>query len=225
MLYQVEHLKFSYQWNNQEQQVLRDINLKIAPSSFSCIVGPSGTGKTTLLNILGLIEEPKGGKVFFEGQDVSKFSENEREKIRLKNVGFVFQSFFLIPTLTVIENTIYFLRILGKSDEEARQIGLETLDLLGIKNQAEKLPMELSGGQRQRVAIARALAKKPQVVLADEPTANLDSETAIRIVEAFQVMQKTEKVSFIFSTHDTNLMKFANQVFHIKDGMIEEVRT
>lgn len=219
-LYRTKSLEYSYQWNGQEIPVLRGLNLEIEEASFCCFVGPSGTGKTTLLNLLGLIDSPTKGQLEFLGQDVSRVSEDLREELRLKRLGFVFQSFYLIPTLSVLENTSYFLPSLGLSESQSRKTALETLELLGIQDQAQKKPLELSGGQRQRVAIARAIAKKPAVVLADEPTANLDSETAERIIKAFQELQRTEKTSFIFSTHDPHLVSYAKTVHRMKDGRV-----
>lgn len=220
-LYRLKGLEYSYLWNGQQVPVLRGIDLELEKGCFTCIVGPSGTGKTTLLNLLGLIDSPSNGKIEFAGEDVTHLKESEKENLRLHKVGFIFQSFYLIPTLTVLENTSYFLPSLGYNPATAHKGAMETLDLLGLADHARKRPLELSGGQRQRVAIARAIAKKPTVVLADEPTANLDSVTAEKIINAFKELQKTENTSFIFSTHDSHLVSFAKQVFPMKDGAIE----
>lgn len=220
-LYRLQNLQYSYVWNKKQVPVLQGIDVELARAGFCCIVGPSGTGKTTLLNLLGLIDRPTKGQIFFDGEDVTQLPENRREDLRLHKIGFVFQAFYLIPTLTVLENTAYFLPLLGHSAEEARRISLEILDLLGIADHANKKPLELSGGQRQRVAIARALAKKPQVVLADEPTANLDSHTAEKIISAFKELQRVRNTSFIFSTHDAHLVSYAETVHHITDGRIQ----
>lgn len=221
VLYQTRGLEYSYTWNGGLVPVLKGLDLRLETGCFTCFVGPSGTGKTTLLNILGLIETPTKGQLVFRGEDVTRAPEALRERIRLHQVGFVFQSFYLIPTLTVLENTSYFLSMLGQTDEQARKTSLEVLDLLGLADHADKRPLELSGGQRQRVAIARAIAKKPAVVLADEPTANLDSETADRTIKAFQELQRTEKTSFIFSTHDAHLVGYARSIYRMKDGLFE----
>lgn len=220
LLYKLNNIEYSYDWNHQKVSVLKGISAEIPFESFGCFVGPSGVGKTTLLNLMGLIENPSKGQLVFEGQDVLGLSEKEKESLRLRSVGFIFQSFYLIPTLTVLENASYFLPSLGHSHQQSKKIALEILDLLGIAEHQNKKPLELSGGQRQRVAIARAIAKKPKVVLADEPTANLDSETATKIIYAFKELQKTEKTSFLFSTHDPHLVSYAEFIYEMKDGLI-----
>lgn len=221
-LYRARGLEYSYAWNGKQVPVLRGIDLELETGCFCCFVGPSGTGKTTLLNLLGLIDAPTKGELIFQGEDVSRTGESVKEDLRLHRVGFVFQSFYLIPTLTVLENTSYFLPALGLTTAQSKQTAEEVLDLLGLKDHLHKKPLELSGGQRQRVAIARAIAKKPAVVLADEPTANLDSETAERTIKAFQELQRAEKTSFIFSTHDAHLVSYARSVHHMKDGRLED---
>lgn len=222
LLYKLENVEYSYGWNNQKVPVLKGVSLEIPKPSFICLVGPSGVGKTTLLNLIGFIDSPTKGQIKFNGNSVESLKEDSKEIFRLKNVGFVFQSFYLIPTLTVIENAAYFLPALGYKKTEAEKWTLHILDLLGLVDQKNKKPLELSGGQRQRVAIARAMVKKPQVILADEPTANLDSVTADKTIAAFQELQKSEGTSFIFATHDTHLMKYAKQVLQMKDGLIYE---
>ncbi|MEK2646565.1 ABC transporter ATP-binding protein [Bdellovibrio sp. BCCA] len=221
VLYRLKGLEYSYLWNKQQVPVLKGIDLELEKGCFTCIVGPSGTGKTTLLNLLGLIDTPSSGHIEFSGEDVTHLNENEKEQVRLHKVGFIFQAFYLIPTLTVLENTSYFLPSLGYTHANAQKTAMETLDLLGLADHAKKKPLELSGGQRQRVAIARAIAKKPEVVLADEPTANLDSVTAEKTINAFKELQKAENTSFIFSTHDSHLVSFAKSVYRMKDGQIE----
>lgn len=222
LLYKLEKIEYSYDWNQKKVNVLNGINLELQEESFSCFVGPSGVGKTTLLNLMGLIEHPSRGELSFLGQSVGHLTENELERLRLEKLGFVFQSFYLIPTLTALENSSYFLPHLGLSPEKAKVRAAEVLDLLGLSDHLHKRPLELSGGQRQRVAIARALVKNPQVVLADEPTASLDSETAEKIIKAFQEIQKTNKTSFIFSTHDPRLVGYANRIYRMNNGQILE---
>lgn len=219
-LYRAKDLHYSYGWNQQTVPVLKNINLEIPVGAFCCFVGPSGTGKTTLLNILGLIDQPNQGQLSLLGENVTQISENDKERLRLEKIGYVFQTFHLIPTLSVLENTTYFLPMLGYGKAAMNKSAMQVLDILGIADHAAKKPLELSGGQRQRVAIARALVKKPAVILADEPTANLDSETATKTILAFQELQRTEKTSFIFSTHDSHLVSYASKVFPMKDGQI-----
>lgn len=221
-LYRLKGLEYSYLWNGEQVPVLKGIDLELEKGCFTCIVGPSGTGKTTLLNLLGLIDTPSNGHLEFAGEDVTHLKESEKENVRLHKVGFIFQAFYLIPTLTVLENTSYFLPSLGYNPSNAHKVAMETLDLLGLADHAKKKPLELSGGQRQRVAIARAIAKKPAVVLADEPTANLDSVTAEKTINAFKELQKSENTSFIFSTHDSHLVSFAKSVYRMKDGQIDK---
>lgn len=222
-LYSIEKLNYFYNWNQQEVHILRNLDLKLDRSSFTCIVGPSGTGKTTLLNLMGLLDNHKGGALNFLGRDISQLAEKEKEQVRLKDIGFIFQSYYLIPTLTVLENTTYFLDLLGYSQQQANQRAASVLELLGLKDHINKYPAQLSGGQKQRVAIARALAKKPKVILADEPTANLDAQTAELTIKAFQDLQKNEETSFVFSTHDSHLMSYAAQIYKMQDGRLEQV--
>jgi len=215
-----EDLHFAYGEGAARAEVLKGIDLRVEAGVMTCLVGPSGSGKTTLLNILGLLEPPQKGRVSFVGRDVRNLTERELEDLRLRELGFVFQAFFLLPTLTVIENTTYFLPSLGLSRGEARDRGMETLARVGLVDHAHKLPRELSGGQRQRVAIARALAKRPKVILADEPTANLDRDTSDTIVSAFQELREKDGVSFVFSTHDHHLLSYAQRVHMLHQGRL-----
>lgn len=212
----VENVEFGY----GEGLVLKGVDLSVKVGSMVCLVGPSGSGKTTLLNVMGLLEKPQKGRLIFNGQDSAKLSERELEILRLRDLGFIFQSFFLLPTLSVLENTTYFLSSLGLSRSESRDRGEEVLRQVGLLEFKSKLPRELSGGQRQRVAIARALAKKPKVILADEPTANLDRATSDAIVAVFQELRQTQKVSFVFSTHDNHLVSYAQEVHQLDSGRL-----
>jgi len=223
-LYHIDALEYGYRWGRQTVPVLRGVSLSIPGNSFVCLVGPSGSGKTTLLNLLGLLDQPHKGRLCFLGRDVAGLPEAALQKLRLKELGFVFQAFHLIPTLTVLENTTYFLGPLGLRTREATERGEETLRKLGLIDHRHKRPDELSGGQRQRVAIARALAKRPKVILADEPTANLDRATSETIIGVFKELQHNDGVSFIFSTHDTHLVSYAESVFSLKDGLIQMIQ-
>jgi ABC-type lipoprotein export system ATPase subunit len=217
----VRGVEFGYETDagsrSEIELVLDGIDIEVSRGSMVCLVGPSGSGKTTLLNVMGLLEKPQKGDVFFAGKDVAKLRERELEELRLKQLGFVFQSFFLLPTLSVFENTSYFLPSVGLMRGEVKDRAEEVLSQVGLLEFRNKLPRELSGGQRQRVAIARALAKKPSVILADEPTANLDRKTSDAIVSVFQELREKQNVSFVFSTHDSHLVSYA-QVVHLLEG-------
>ncbi len=220
-LYEARDLHYSYRLESQEFPVLKGIDLTIPQASFACLVGPSGSGKTTLLNILGLLDRPSRGTLKLSGEDMASLGEDEFEVLRLKKLGFVFQSFHLIPTLTALENTAYFLGTLGQSRAQALDRAAELLRLVGLAEHGHKRPGQLSSGQCQRVAIARAVAKKPEVILADEPTANLDRKTAEEIIAIFQELRAKEKVSFLFATHDMHLVSYAETVFRLQDGRLE----
>lgn len=211
---------FAAEAGSDQELVLKGIDLEVPRGSMVCLVGPSGSGKTTLLNVMGLLEKPLRGQVIFDGHDVGRLSERELEVLRLKRLGFVFQSFFLLPTLSVVENTSYFLPSIGLSRGESKDRAEEVLSQVGLLQFRDKLPRELSGGQRQRVAIARALAKKPAVILADEPTANLDRKTSDTIVAVFQELREKQNVSFVFSTHDTHLVSYAQVVHPLENGKL-----
>ncbi|MCX8029349.1 MAG: ABC transporter ATP-binding protein [Brevinematales bacterium] len=200
---------------------LRNINLEIERGEFIAIMGPSGSGKTTLLNIVGCLDTPTSGEVIFNGTVLTKADENFLSEYRKKNIGFVFQSYNLIPVLTVKENIELPLTIdnsLSPSEKEERVMKL--IDMVGLRGMGNRYPREISGGQEQRVAIARALIKKPLVVLADEPTANLDSVTAEEIIEIMKRMNEIEGTTFIFSTHDPKIERHAKRVILLKDGQI-----
>jgi putative ABC transport system ATP-binding protein len=184
------------------------------------IVGPSGSGKTTLLNLIGCIDSPSSGTVEISGQNVGGLSDNAISDFRARKVGFIFQSFSLIPVLTAYENVEYPLLLVGTPPRKRRETTLALLEAVGLTGQRKQRPNELSGGQKQRVAIARALVKEPEIVLADEPTANLDSETGATIIELMRRMQAEVKTTFIFSTHDPHLMSHADETFTIRDGLL-----
>ena len=199
---------------------LRGVSLSIDQGEFVAIMGPSGCGKSTLLNILGCIDAPTSGEVFLEGEDVASLNDDQEAERRLHRIGFIFQSFNLIPVLTVAEN-IEFPLLLTRTGKQARQEKVGTLmEMVGLTSHATHRPEELSGGQRQRVAIARALVNDPAVVIADEPTANLDSETGREILEAMLKLNREQSVSFIFSTHNPDVTAWAHRIINLKDGRI-----
>jgi len=212
----------TYQTGHVTVPALKGISFGIPRQSFSMIVGPSGSGKTTLLNLVGCIDSPTTGKLEVNGEDVAKLSDNAISDFRARNVGFIFQNFNLIPVLSAFENVEYPLLLVGTPPAERRKAAQEMLEAVGLGKQMAQRPTELSGGQKQRVAIARALVKRPAFVLADEPTANLDSATGESIVALMKQMQHELKTTFIFSTHDPQLMSHAEETFRIKDGELVE---
>jgi putative ABC transport system ATP-binding protein len=217
---QLDHIARAYRAGSVVIPAVRDITLEIKPRVFTVIVGPSGSGKTTLLNMIGCIDVPDSGRVEIRGEDVLRLSDNALADFRARTIGYVFQSFNLIPVLSAFENVEYPLLLLNVPAAERRRRTLDMLDAVGLQAQARQRPNELSGGQKQRVAIARALVKEPALVLADEPTANLDSVTGAAITALMRRMQEEFHTSFIFSTHDPRLMAEADQTFSIRDGML-----
>ena len=204
-------------------KALRGINLKVERGSFIALAGSSGSGKTTLLNLIGCIDTPTSGTLLFDDQKLGNMSDKEITRLRLHKIGFIFQMFNLIPVLTAVENVeLPLLLASGESKVTARKRAEQLLESVNLKDFRKHRPSELSGGQRQRVAIARALVTNPLVVLADEPTANLDSETGETILSLMKDMNEKRSTTFIFSTHDANVMKYAGRIERIKDGIILE---
>ncbi len=201
------------------------VTLEIARRRFAMIVGPSGSGKTTLLNLIGCIDVPSAGRIEVCGEDVAKLSDNALTDFRARNIAFIFQNFNLFPVLSAYENVEYPLLLLGLQAAERRDRTMTILQSVGLADQHRHRPNQLSGGQKQRVAIARALVKRPEIVLADEPTANLDSHTGAQIIELMHRVQREQAVSFIFSTHDPQLMSHAQETCVIRDGLLVERRT
>jgi putative ABC transport system ATP-binding protein len=216
----LEHIARAYHTGSLSIPAVRDISLEIQPRMFSVIIGPSGSGKTTLLNMIGCIDVPDSGRIEIQGEDVLRLSDNVLADFRARTIGYVFQSFNLIPVLSAFENVEYPLLLLNVPAAERRRRTLAMLEGVGLAAQARQRPNELSGGQKQRVAIARALIKEPALVLADEPTANLDSATGASITALMRQMQEAFHTSFIFCTHDPRLMAEADQTFSIRDGML-----
>lgn len=219
-LYRVEELIFSYSLGKQKIEAIRDLSLNIPASALVTISGPSGSGKSTLLNILGLIEPVQNGKVFFQNEDIGQMSEKRKNQIRKFQIGFIFQQFHLIPVLTAEENVRYFLSSQKLSQNEIKERTEESLAAVGLWGHRMKKPSELSGGQKQRVAIARAIAKRPRVIIGDEPTASLDQKTGHEIMEILARLVEEKKSSVILTTHDAMVQSFATQNFHIQDGRL-----
>ena len=216
----IKNIRKTYQSGDIEVQALQDISLTIKPGEFTAIVGPSGSGKTTLLNIIGGLDSPTKGSVKINETDITQLPENELIDFRLHHIGFIFQSYNLIPVLTAKEN-VEFLMLLQKKNEQARnERTLKLLKAVGLEDQIHKRPNEMSGGQQQRVAVARALASKPSFILADEPTANLDSKSSENLLNIMQRLNRKEKTTVIFSTHDQRVIDKANRIITIEDGKI-----
>jgi putative ABC transport system ATP-binding protein len=214
------HVGKTYHLDAVDVPALTDINLEIRPNCFTVISGPSGSGKTTLLNLIGCIDRPDHGEVVVAGQLVQKMSDDALSDFRARHLGFIFQNFNLLPVLTAYENVEYPLLLAKVPAEQRKQRVLALLDAVGLADRAQNRPGQLSGGQRQRVAIARALATEPKLVLADEPTANLDSQTGAAIIALMRKMQRDHHVSFVFSSHDPQVQAEADDAIFLRDGRI-----
>ncbi len=225
MVVRLDGISKTYQAGAVAVRALRSITLQIPADRFSVVIGASGSGKTTLLNLIGCIDRPNSGAIEVCGEDVAGLGDDALTDFRARNIGFIFQNFSLVPVLSAYENVEYPLLLVGMDVGERRRRTLAMLEAVGLAPQAYQRPNELSGGQKQRVAIARALVKGPQIVLADEPTANLDSATGASIIELMRRVQAESHTSFIFATHDPQLMAHADEIFVIRDGEIIERRT
>lgn len=209
-----------YQLGKMELPVLKGINLDINRGAFVVILGPSGSGKSTMLNMVGCLDLPTRGKVFLDGQDISKMSEDELAQVRGKKIGFVFQQFNLLQNLNALENVTIPMIFQGKSEKERTERAKFLLASLGLEDRMNHKPMELSGGEQQRIAIVRALSNDPEIVVADEPTGNLDSTTGKKIMDILINLHKNEKKTIIVVTHDPTIANYSSQVVHIKDGQL-----
>ena len=199
---------------------VNDVSLQVQKGEFTAIVGPSGSGKTTLLNIIGGLDRPTAGKVIVDKTDISTLSNNQLIDFRLHNIGFVFQAYNLIPVLTAKENVEFIMLLQKKSKSDRDDRVHELLDAVGLADRAQSRPKQLSGGQQQRVAVARALASKPKFILADEPTANLDSASTTNLLDLMAELNKKEEITFLFSTHDQRVIDRARRVVTLEDGKI-----
>ena len=209
-----------YKQADQDIIALNDVSISFEKGEFTAIVGPSGSGKTTFLNSIGGLDSPTSGKVLIEKKEITGLSSNQLIDFRLKNIGFVFQSYNLIPVLTAKENVEFIMLMQGLSKLYRHKRSIELLNSVGLEDQLNRRPNQLSGGQQQRVAVARALASKPKFVLADEPTANLDSSSTANLLDIMSKLNKTEKMTFIFSTHDQRVIDRANRIITLEDGKI-----
>lgn len=210
----------TYNKNMIPVKAVQDVHVHIEEGEFVALVGPSGSGKSTLLNMIGGLDEPTSGTVFVDGVEITKLSENKLIDFRLHNIGFVFQSFNLIPVLTAKENVGFVLQLQNMPKDEREKRVLTLLEEVGLENKIDSKPGQLSGGQQQRVAVARALASKPKIILADEPTANLDSKSAANLLDIMTKLNKEEKITFLFSTHDQRVIRKARRVITLVDGKI-----
>jgi putative ABC transport system ATP-binding protein len=218
----VEQLEKVYEDNGVPVHALHHIDLNIERGEFLAIAGPSGSGKTTLLNLIGALDRPTSGKITFEDKALQDLDKNHLSSIRLNKIGFVFQAYNLIPVLTARENVEFKLMLLGVPEHERKTRALKILDELGIADLADKRPNQMSGGQQQRVAIARAIVNNPPLVLADEPTANLDSVTAHALLDLMLKMNEEKNITFVFSSHDRQVLEHAKRIVILKDGMVAE---
>lgn len=211
-----------YQDGKVAVPALRGVDLELQQGDFAAIAGPSGSGKTTLLNIMGGLDKPTEGRVLLEDKTLSDMSRGELSRLRLNRIGFIFQSYNLIPVLTAYENAEFVLLLQKRPAEERRQRVVNLLEEVGLAGLENRFPREMSGGQQQRVAIARSIAPEPALVLADEPTANVDSHTAAELLELMEKLNRENGVTFLFSTHDPAVMERARRLIRLKDGMIEK---
>ncbi len=222
MLLEVKNLSKTYLAGKVDVKALRDVNVTIDRGEFTAIAGPSGSGKTTLLNCIGTIDRPESGELFLDGTELMGKTRDELAALRREYFGFIFQTYNLIPVLTVFENVEMPLKLLRKfTPGQIREQVMDMLAKVGLTGLENRRPLELSGGQQQRVSIARALVKHPKMVLADEPTANLDSKTGEEIVDLMKELNEREGATFLFSTHDQLIMAHAKRLIKIRDGMIE----
>lgn len=217
----VKNVSKIYRQGELSVKALDDVSLNVERGSFMSLAGPSGSGKTTLLNIIGGIDFADGGSVFVDGKDFSSMSDSSLASFRLNNIGFIFQAYNLIPVLSAEENVEYVLRLRGVPKAECRERARAILSEVGLGDMMMRRPAELSGGQQQRVAVARAIVGEPAIVLADEPTANLDSKSGENLLSLMLKMNKEKNVTFIFSTHDKMVMDFARRVVYLRDGKVE----
>lgn len=209
-----------YRQGELEVRALADINLEIEEGEFTALVGPSGSGKTTLLNIIGGLDAPTKGTTLLNNTDINQLKEAQLSDFRLFQLGFVFQSYNLVPVLSAIENVELIMVLQGRQKKDCRERAEHYLQLVGLEDVMQRRPSALSGGQQQRVAVARALAAGPRLVLADEPTANLDSENATALLDIMHTLSHEEKTTFIFSTHDPRVMERAERIITLQDGKI-----
>ncbi|HJZ48716.1 MAG TPA: ABC transporter ATP-binding protein [Roseiflexaceae bacterium] len=219
---QLEHVTKAYHIGAVETKALNDVNLSVAEGEFTALVGPSGSGKTTLLQLIGCLDKPDQGAVKIKGQDVTRLTGNQRADLRRERIGFIFQFFALVPVLTAYENVELPLLLNGVKPKERRERVIELLEAVGVSHRANHRPVQMSGGEQQRVAIARALASRPVLVLADEPTANLDTANGQQAMEIMRRLNEETGTAFVYATHDPRVVAFAHRVVNMRDGRITD---
>ncbi|MCK5542834.1 MAG: ABC transporter ATP-binding protein [Desulfobacterales bacterium] len=217
-----QNIKKSYFQGKMQVHALRGMSVLVDQSEFMALAGPSGSGKTTMLNIIGGIDSPDSGTIVVDNNDYADMKQSQLADLRLKKIGFVFQAYNLIPVLSAQENVEYIMLLQGVAASERKEKAIAILDDVGLEGKYNRRPSELSGGQQQRVAVARAIVSNPAIVLADEPTANLDSKTGESLLDMMKKMNQEKNVTFIFSTHDNMVMDYAKRIVKLKDGQIEE---
>ena len=212
--------KYFFRDDPREVHALKDINLEIKKGEFTALIGPSGCGKTTLLNAIGVLDSISSGKIYLESREITALSEKETTELRLHEMGFVFQAYNLVPVLSVAENIAFIMRLRGFSDTLIDERVLEVATLLEIDHKLDALPNTLSGGQQQRVAVARAVASKPKIILADEPTANLDSKNSQILMDMMRMLNEKEEVTILFASHDEYVINSVNRIVKMNDGAL-----
>ncbi len=216
----IEDLKKSYRDSEVVVKAVNGVSLSFEEGEFTAIVGPSGSGKTTLLNMIGGLDKPDSGNIFIGGENITQFNIRRLIDFRMSNIGFVFQSYNLIPVLTVLENVEFVMHLQGIPKEKRQKRAIALLEAVGLSDRIHSRSTKLSGGQQQRVAVARALASHPRFILADEPTANLDSVSALNLLEIMEKLNREEQTTFIFSTHDQRVVNKARRVIVLEDGKV-----
>ncbi len=219
---ETKNLKRTFYIGEKPLEVLKGVNLVVYQGEMVGIFGPSGSGKSTLLHLLALLDKPTEGDVIFRGKSLRDFNDNEISRFRSKNLGFVFQFHHLLPELSVLENVMLPMLILGNSKGEAKVKAIEILELVGLKDRTHQKPETLSGGERQRVAVARAIANSPQLILADEPTGNLDKENTKLLMDLFKKLNKEKGITQVIVSHDTGLSPYFDKVYHLEYGVLIE---
>ena len=218
----LKHITKRFKVGEGEFTALKDINLEFKEGEFAGFVGPSGSGKTTLLNIIGSLDSPTEGEALVMNKDIAKLSHKESAELRNHHIGFIFQVYNLLPVYTVYENVEFALLLQNHTKEARHKMVMEALEWVGLTDLADKKPDRISGGEGQRVAIARAMVKRPELVIADEPTANLDAENAHIILKMMKKLNKELNTTFLFSTHDEKVMKYLNRIVSLRDGSVEK---